>query len=594
MGPKFEPWMRYMRRGDVFFTNFTYFERMLCLSLLTTFIIVAVLQFNWSTSSKFARSPQPLIPQFFSELRTLVEQRRKTHAAHGGRFTPQAQTTRAFIEMPLQHPISYYVDPQMSKELFTPALTTSNASTEKRPRDFSSLRTDFQSNTTIMPSITGTLPAQGKLMAMAVPDASRQTAIELDKSDPLRSFRSQFHNPYPVYLCGNSLGLMPIRTSQAIQTHLDKWSSKAVHAHFTQPQPWASIEERAAELSLPIVGARFSHEVSVMNSLTVNIHLFLVSFYQPKGKRSRILIEQHAFPSDEYALQTHIKSRGLDPQSNIIRLSPRPGEILLQEADILATIQDQKDELALVLLPGVQYYTGQVFPMRQITEQAHKHGIPVGFDLAHAVGNIPLSLHEWGVDFAVWCNYKYLNSGPGAVSGVFLHDKHAESELHRHAGWWGHDRETRFEMPQEFVPQKGARGFQLSNPPVLSLVPVTESLGLIAEAGGIQRLRRKSVQLTGFLEQCLERLARSVEIISPKEERQRGCQLSLRLKVGGEVRIRDVNEQLSKAGVVCDVREPDVLRVAPAPLYNSFEDVWRFVQVLEEVLEKRLTESGSL
>lgn len=416
--------------------------------------------------------------------------------------------------------------------------------------------------------------------------AALSTARELDAVDPLRSFRDQFNIPASVYLCGNSLGAMPKRTEHALQTHISKWATAAVDGHFNDPQPWALIEEEAARLSLPIVGAAFPHEVAVMNSLTVNLHNMLTAFYKPTKTRCKILIEQHAFPSDMYALQTHISARGYNPDICIIRLTPRPGEHLLHEQDMLSSISAHANELALILLPGVQYYTGQLFPMPQLTKHAHAHNIPIGFDLAHAVGNVPLHLHNWDIDFAVWCNYKYLNSGPGAVGGVFLHHRHADANLPRHAGWWGHDRKTRFSMPGQFLPQKGARGFQSSNPPVMAIIPVIESLKLFKEAGGVPSLNRKSAKLTAFLEQVLlETLHDDVDIISPEAVDERGCQLSLRLtRLRRRWPMKKVNDELGRQGIVCDVREPDVLRVAPTPLYNSFEDVYTFVHVLKKVL----------
>lgn len=418
---------------------------------------------------------------------------------------------------------------------------------------------------------------------LKLPQPSLEAAQLLDSTDPLASIRTQFHYPFPVYLCGNSLGLMPTRTQNALQSHLSKWKTLAVEGHFEQPQPWVSIEKQASILSMPIVGAKFQHEVAVMNSLTVNLHLMLVSFYRPTKERSKILLEQHAFSSDEYALQTHLQSRNIDPQQHLIRLSPRPEEFLLRDHDIIAAIHENSQSLALILLPGIQYYTGQFFDIPAIVAVARSYGIPVGLDLAHAVGNVPLQLHDWDVDFAVWCTYKYLNSGPGAVAGVFIHDRHSKANLPRYGGWWGHDANTRFGMPLEFSPQPGAWGYQISNPPVLSLVPIIESLRLIQEAGGVGRMREKSIRLTCFLETCLDRLKDVVEVISPSQVDRRGCQLSLRV-IGK--RIKEVNEGLGKLGVVCDVREPDVLRVAPVPLYNSFMDVWKFVEALEKVLKE--------
>lgn len=318
----------------------------------------------------------------------------------------------------------------------------------------------------------------------------------------------------------------------------------------------------------------------------------LTAFYRPQGRKRKILVEDGAFSSDEYALQSHVAARGMVPDDVIVRLTPRDGERLLRDEDVLRAIRELAEEglLAVVLLPGVQYYTGQLFPMREACAVAREHGIPIGFDLAHAVGNVELSLHDWGADFAVWCSYKYLNAGPGAVAGAFVHERHASGELPRLAGWWGHDRKSRFAMPRDFVAQRGAPGFQLSNPPVLAIVPVGEAARVFEEAGGMGVVRGKSVRLTSFLERLLEeRLSGAVEVITPREVERRGAQLSLvvervRRWEGGDMHA--FNERLEKRGVVCDVREPDVLRVAPAPLYNSFMDVVRFVEVLEQVLQE--------
>ncbi|CDF34100.1 unnamed protein product [Chondrus crispus] len=416
------------------------------------------------------------------------------------------------------------------------------------------------------------------------PDSTR-----LDIADPLRSIRTLFSIPAPVYLCGNSLGPQPLSVRTALQTHLDKWASLGVAGHFTTPDPWADIEVAAAAAVAPIVGAK-PGEVAIMNSLTVNLHLMLTAFYRPHGDRKCIIIEDGAFSTDEYALQTHITARGLDPASVIVRLQPRTGERLLRDQDILSTISDLSaaSRLALVLLPGVQYYTGQLFPLAEACRVAREAGVPIGFDLAHAVGNIPLSLHKWGANFAVWCSYKYLNAGPGAVGGVFIHEKHAAEDLPRHAGWWGHDRTSRFLMPRDFIPQRGAPGFQLSNPPVFAIVPVIEAARVFERAGGMEAVRRKSVKLTAFLERLIEKkLGGAVEIVSPRDEHRRGAQLSLAVErvrrwEGGDMHA--FNARLEKRGVVCDVREPDVLRVAPAPLYNSFADVELFVDVLAHAL----------
>ena len=413
-----------------------------------------------------------------------------------------------------------------------------------------------------------------------------QAAQLYDSNDPLLRFREEFHVPSGIYLCGNSLGLQPKRTAKAIECHMTKWAQLGVGGHFHEEEPWADIECEAATQCIPIVGAAYEHEIAIANSLTVNLHLMLTAFYRPSKTRYKILLEKHSFPSDRYALQSHITTRGIDGDLALVELSPRNGEEFLREDDILQAISDP--ELALVLLPGVQYYSGQVLPMAGICNAAKQANVPVGFDLAHAVGNVPLELHDWGADFAVWCHYKYLNSGPGAVAGFFLHDKHARADLPRLAGWWGHDRASRFQMPKEFKPQIGAQGFQLSNPPVLAIVPVIESLKLVKNAGGVNSLRKKSKKLTGFLsELVIKYLREQIDVVTPEKVTERGCQLSLRLKnIQPEhgLNIGNVEKKLGDVGIVCDVREPDVLRVAPTPLYNSFEDVLLFVCALERVL----------
>lgn len=421
---------------------------------------------------------------------------------------------------------------------------------------------------------------------MLSPPSHLHEAQALDKADPLQTTRSKFTLPAPVYLCGNSLGPLPKSVPPALQRHLDKWGALGVGGHFRGKEPWADIERVAAQRYVPLVGAARDEEVAVMNSLTVNLHLMLTAFYRPRGKQRKILVEEGMFCSDEYAVQTHVASRGLDPEVCIERLRPRKGEALLREGDVVRKIRDMGDAgtLALVLMPGVQYVTGQVFPMEEIARAGREVGVPIGMDLAHAVGNVELKLHEWGVDFAVWCSYKYINGGPGGVGGAFLHERWFAEELPRLAGWWGQERGRRFGMGKEFVPQMGIWGFQVSNPSVFSIVGVAEGLRVFEEAGGMGILREKSVILTGFLEKViLERLGEEVEIISPREIEGRGCQLSLKIrKVKGAV--RRVNEELEKVGVVCDVREPDILRVAPTPLYNRFVDCVLFVDALEKVL----------
>lgn len=413
-----------------------------------------------------------------------------------------------------------------------------------------------------------------------------QKAQLLDASDPLRKFRCQFSPSAPLYLCGNSLGQQPLAAATAVDIHLSKWAKLAVRGHFEEPSPWACIEDEPALLSVEVVGAHFSHEVAICNSLTVNLHLMLVAFYRPTATRFRVLVEQHIFPSDLYAIQSHLQSRNIDPDDAIIFVETRPGEDVLRDEDIVSAISNNASSLALVLLPGVQYLTGQVFPLASIARECKKHDVVCGLDVAHAVGNIPLQLHKWNVDFAVWCTYKYLNCGPGALAGLFVHNRHARSDLPRLGGWWGHDPRTRFDMRAPFSPRRGAPGFQLSNPPVLAIVPITASLSLLRDAGGMTAVRAKSERLTAFLDEVLnmELSDGTVSLVTPKEKHRRGAQVSLRLNRQVRGRVRELNERLERLGVVCDVREPDVLRVAPAPLYNGFEDVVWFAAALRQAL----------
>lgn len=418
-----------------------------------------------------------------------------------------------------------------------------------------------------------------------------QQAEREDAADPLHHIRYKFsHPPDTTYLCGNSLGLQPHAARHAVTTELDRWATQGVHAHFSAPTPWVDAEREAAAVMEPIVGAR-PGEVAVMNSLTLNLHLMLTAFYRPHGNRVQIMIEDGAFSSDEYAVQTHVRARGLCAEEVIERIGGKDGESVVRDEDVVEAIRKggREGRLALVLFGGVQYYTGQVFGMKEICEAGREVGVVVGFDLAHAVGNVELRLHDWGADFAVWCCYKYLNGGPGAVAGCFVHGKYMEKDLKRLGGWWGHERESRFLMGREFVAQKGAAGFQLSNPPILALVGVTAAGRVFEEAGGMGNVRAKSIKLTGFLDKLLrEKVGNEVDVVTPAEVENRGAQLSLRLWrvrewMGGSM--RDFNARLERRGVVCDVREPDVLRVAPAPLYNSFRDVARFVEVLKMELD---------
>ena len=416
--------------------------------------------------------------------------------------------------------------------------------------------------------------------------AGADFAADLDRADPLAAFREQFHIPRhdgsdEIYLCGNSLGLQPKKVGRYVQEELEDWQRLAVKAHFDGRRPWMPYHEQFAESTARLVGAR-PLEVVNMNSLTVNLHLMMTSFYRPTRERHKILMERTAFPSDRYAVATQIAFHGYDVDSSLIELAPRSGGAIMAMEEIEEVLAAEGERIALLLLPGVQYYSGQAFDMARVTRAARRVGCVAGFDLAHAAGNLPLKLHDWDVDFAVWCNYKYMNAGPGAVAGCFVHERHArEFDRPRLGGWWGHDKQSRFRMGPQFVPMAGAEGWQLSNPPILGLVPLLASLEIFDDAG-MPALRTKSVQLTGYLEFLLqEELSAEVDILTPTDPEQRGCQLSLRLHAG-RGRARQIFEQLEARGVTGDWREPDVIRVAPVPLYNSYTDVHRFVKILAE------------
>jgi kynureninase len=419
----------------------------------------------------------------------------------------------------------------------------------------------------------------------------RDFAVALDRGDPLGRFRDEFHIPRSangeeeIYFVGNSLGLLPTRTSKYVDEELEKWRRLAVKAHFFGENPWMPYHELLAEPMARLVGASASSsEVVTMNSLTVNLHLMMTSFYRPTRERHRILLEEHAFPSDDYAVESQAILHGFDPAEALVRLRAGPGQHTIDTAEVAQVLERDGESIALFLLPGVQYYTGQVFEIEAITRLAHGKGCVVGFDLAHAAGNLVLSLHDWNVDFAVWCTYKYLNSGPGSVGGCFVHERHGrQPDLPRLAGWWGHDKESRFRMEPGFRPIPGAEGWQLSNPPILSLAAIRASLGVFMEAGGMEPLREKSLRLTGYLEWLLQReIGDAIEILTPRDPRRRGCQLSLQVKSNASG--RTVFERLEASGVTCDWREPDVIRVAPVPLYNRYEDVHRFVEILRNAL----------
>jgi len=411
---------------------------------------------------------------------------------------------------------------------------------------------------------------------------SKDFAINLDANDNLRSYQEKFYFPLKkngekhIYLCGNSLGLQSKNTNDFIQQELEDWKNLGVEGHLHARNPWLPYHEFLSESYSNIVGAKKS-EVVAMNTLSVNLHLMMVSFYLPTKKRFKVIMEEDAFPSDIYAIESHIKHHNINPSQAIIRLNPRKNESDIRTKDIKEIIDNNGDEIALIILGGVNYYTGQVFDMQEITKLGHDNGIKVGFDLAHAVGNISLSLHDWNVDFAVWCSYKYLNSGPGSVGGVFIHERHHKSNLNRFAGWWGHNKLSRFKMPETFNPIKTAEGWQLSNPPILSLAAIRASLSIFDEVG-MDALVEKSKQLTSYLVFLLENIQSDrISIITPKK---RGCQISIRVKNGN----RELFDKLTVNGVIADWREPDVIRVAPVPLYNSYYDVYSFYKILEEIL----------
>lgn len=414
-------------------------------------------------------------------------------------------------------------------------------------------------------------------------ESSLEFAKKMDANDPLNAFREKFlfpdfHKKDIIYFTGNSLGLQPKSTRKMIEEELDDWAKYGVEGHFMSRRPWYSYHEQLTELSAYVVGAK-PIETVITHSLTTNIHLLMVSFYQPNGKKTKILCEKKAFPSDQYALMSQLEFHGYDKE-HLIEIGPRDGEETIQHEDILDAIEKHKDELALVFMGGVNYYTGQFFNLKEITKAGHKAGAVVGFDLAHAAGNVNLSLHDWNIDFATWCSYKYLNSSPGGVSGIFVHEKHAENaELKRFAGWWGHDKEQRFLMEDKFIPIKGAEGWQLSNAPVLGMAAHLASLQIFKEAG-MERIGSKRDLITAYLEYLILKVSAENEdflkIITPNSIFDRGSQLSLVLKKDGKKKFDLLTEQ----GIIADWREPNVIRIAPAPLYNSFEDCWHFAEVL--------------
>lgn len=414
-------------------------------------------------------------------------------------------------------------------------------------------------------------------------------AKQLDEQDPLGKYRKEFVIPAvegreQVYFLGNSLGLQPVRTHQALKSVLDQWGQYGVEGFFMGDRPWMDVHDQLRVHLAPIVGARPA-ELVVMNQLTVNLHLMLASFYRPKGRRTRILCEARAFPSDQYMFETHLKHLGLDPETTLIEVSPAEGQDQLTTAQLLATIEQYGPELALVCLGGVNYYTGQVFDMAAITAAAHRVGAVAGFDLAHAAGNIKLELHQWEVDFACWCSYKYLNSGPGAVGAVFINEKyHQNAGINRLAGWWGYEKETRFLMEKGFKPAKSAEGWQLSTPSILLYAAHQAALEIFTEAG-MEQIHAKREKLSAWLWHLLTDLTKRTEgrffkLITPSAPELHGCQVSLLMLKNG----RAVYDRLMEAGFFVDWREPDVIRLAPVPLYNKYEEVWLFVEQLEQIL----------
>lgn len=414
-------------------------------------------------------------------------------------------------------------------------------------------------------------------------EASLAFAKRMDEQDALRQYREQFYFPQHngqdcLYFCGNSLGLQPKSVQTYLERELEQWRTYGVEGHFRGEHPWMHYHKFLQQQMAHVVGAKES-EVVVMNTLTVNLHLLMVSFYRPTQERFKIIMEAGAFPSDQYAVESQVKWHGFDPAEAIVEVAPRAGEETLRTEDIVATIETHGEQTALVMFGGVNYYTGQFFDLATITEAGHRAGARVGFDLAHAAGNVSLQLHDWNADFATWCSYKYMNAGPGGPSGVFIHERHGDNlDLPRFAGWWGHDEERRFLMEKGFVPMRGAEGWQLSNAQIFSFAAYWASLDMFAEAS-MPALRAKSEKLTGFLEFLFEKLnaeGHRFNIITPKEPAARGCQLSVLTDENGKA----LFDYLSEHGVICDWREPNVIRLAPTPMYNSFQDVWALGELL--------------
>ena len=417
---------------------------------------------------------------------------------------------------------------------------------------------------------------------------TQEHAEQLDRSDPLAAFRSRFHIPKhdggdQIYLCGNSLGLQPKSVQAALQQELDDWAKFGVEGHFHARHPWMPYHSELRDLLAEIVGAE-PVEVVAMNSLTVNLHLLMVSFYRPDSERQAIIIEQGAFPSDRYAVESQIRFHGLDPEKCLIEIAADPETGLIAEEALADCLRKNGHRVALILWPGVQYRTGQAFDLEAITGLGHFYGCRVGFDLAHAAGNLPLQLHASGADFAAWCSYKYLNSGPGAIAGAFVHERHAHAVLPRFNGWWGHRQDTRFQMGPEFKGTPGAEGWQLSNPPIFAMAPLRASLEIFHEAG-LPALRKKSIALTGYLEALIrQELDDVLRSVTPHDPDQRGCQLSLQVRAGRDAG-RSLFGHLMQQGVIGDWREPDVIRLSPTPLYNRFSDCLGAVRCIKQWAE---------
>ena len=411
-------------------------------------------------------------------------------------------------------------------------------------------------------------------------------AKQLDQEDPISYLRNEFHIPRDkdgkewLYFTGNSLGLQPKITSKYIEQELDDWANFGVEGHFEAKNPWLSYHELLTDTMAKVVGAK-PVEVVVMNTLTTNLHLLMVSFYQPSKTKYKIIIESDAFPSDRYAVQSQLSFHGFDPEEALIEWKPKEGKELLELEDLKSILDSQGDEVALLLIGGVNYYTGQYLDIKKIAELGHAKKCMVGIDLAHGAGNIQPNLHDSSIDFAAWCTYKYLNSGPGSLSGLFVHEKHAQrKDLPRFAGWWNHNKETRFNMRQPFDVMDGAEGWQLSNPPILSMAAIKASLDIF-EKVGMDALVKKSKKLTGFFEYLVNEIASdTIKIITPTNPNERGCQLSLQVKNAD----KNLHKKLTENNIITDWREPDVIRCAPVPMYTSFEDVYHMVTILESLL----------